>query len=173
MGQGQVIWFGGTYMNPLLSLASEASWRALGVNRVNHSPPDSYQAANPWEHQETEQSESPEAVCSGGAPGPLRRDSRDSKTKTSSDLQINTCELSLSSMSIKSDPVQLNKYFLKRKGCVQDKGFKVICRDGRRATDHGGVRAPDPQKKQSINLKYAFSKGLDFLPFFFLFLLIS
>lgn len=59
MGRGQVIWFGGTYMNPLLSLASEASWRALGVNRVNHSPPDPHQAANPWEHQETEQSESP------------------------------------------------------------------------------------------------------------------
>ena len=119
---------------------------------MNHPLPDPHQAANPWEHEETGQNKSPEAVCSGGAPGPpgpLRRDSRDSKTKTSPDLQINTCELSLSSMSIKSDPGQLNKYFLKRKGCVQDRGCKVLCRDGRRATDHGGIR-PQTHRKTKV-----------------------
>ena len=33
--------------------------------------PDPHQAADPWEHREMGQSKSPEAVCSGGAPGPL------------------------------------------------------------------------------------------------------
>lgn len=45
-------------------------------------------------------------------------------------------------MSIKPDPVQLNKYFFKKERDVSKTGFKVLCRDGRRATD---LEASGPQ----------------------------
>lgn len=124
MGTGQGRWSGGTQMNSCLSLASEASWQTL-VGQPCKTPtarptPGSQPLGAPRDRAEQVPRSSLQ-WWSSRTTGPLRKDSRDSKTKSSSDLQINTCELSLSSMSIKPDPVQLNKYFLKRKGCVQDR----------------------------------------------------